>query len=298
MLLADLFNGFLYQISNLVGSGTRVFGLVATLIPGVAFIVGACIYTAVAPFTLWDGVELGERIALLATSVSTIVGLTLYLIADNFYLVEEIRYNLPLSDVNDTLLQSDAFNRINSIQPMLLVLAIIFFRAIPFAIGLLTREIGDDLKDNTTNSMYTGIFDVVVVTIEFDSWFTLIQSMGDCSSDHIIPVWTLWVAMVIMYAAVATLSGIRGLFKNCDDKKVTDERIGIDLTCGIILIIAITVAFVFYLLSDNTQPLDCYPGSSAQSGSILRLIFVILSGVIYLVCFFTIIGCIVNKKGD
>ena len=51
----------------------------------------------------------------------------MYLIGDNFYIIEEIRQDQLLMNLNSTALQMDTFGRINSIQPTVLVLAIIFF---------------------------------------------------------------------------------------------------------------------------------------------------------------------------
>ena len=64
----------------------------------------------------------------------------MYLIGDNFYIIEEIRQDQLLMNLNSTALQMDTFGRINSIQPTFLVLAIIFFRAGPYAIELICEE--------------------------------------------------------------------------------------------------------------------------------------------------------------
>ena len=70
---------------------------------------------------------------------SSVFGLIMYIFADNFIIFTEIQQNLLLSDFNDTALQIDTLNQINSVQPTFLVLAIIFYQAIPYAIQLLNQ---------------------------------------------------------------------------------------------------------------------------------------------------------------
>ena len=91
MFLADLMNGIIYQISNLVTTEARTFGLLATLLPGFLFLLGATIYLIVAPFTIWSDFKNGEIAKLVSIGISSIFGLAMYLIADNFYIIEEIR---------------------------------------------------------------------------------------------------------------------------------------------------------------------------------------------------------------
>lgn len=93
MLLADLTNGIIYQISNLVITEARILGLVATLLPGILFLFGATVYLIVAPLTIWSDYKSTEKAKLLSTGfmISSVFGLTMYLFADNYYIFEEIR---------------------------------------------------------------------------------------------------------------------------------------------------------------------------------------------------------------
>lgn len=190
----------------------------------------------------------------------------------------------------------DAYNTINSIQPTFLVLAIIFFRAIPYAIELLSKEcnIDDSLKDNTTKSIYGGILNVVVVTIEFDSWFTIIQSMGDCSmhpNAQLVSAWILWTVMVIIYITLLVVSGIIGYF-NDDD---SDNGL-LDLCFGIVIAIALAVGFGLYLLSDNAQPIDCYTALTFRNRSIMKLSFLLFALAEFIAFMFIAIFCTVKRN--
>ena len=118
-------------------------------------------------------------------------------------------------------------------------------------------EIGESLNDNTTKSIYVGILNVVVVTIEFDSWFTLIQTMGDCSTPQLVSAWILWTVMLTMYTIVMVASGVTGYHSDKD----TNNGL-CDFCFGIVIIVALSLGFGLYLLSDNAQPLDCYAAPS------------------------------------
>ena len=173
------------------------------------------------------------------------------------------------------------------------MLAIIFFRAIPYAIELLSKEcnIDESLKDKTTKSIYIGIMNVVVVTIEFDSWFTLIQTMGDCSSPQLVSAWILWTVMFIVYTTIMGVSGVIGFFN--DD----DEHNGLfDISFGIVIIVALSIGFGLYLLSDNAQPLDCYPALSDRNRSIMRLSFLLFSSVECVAFIFIAIFCTIRRN--
>lgn len=233
---------------------------------------------------------------MLSIGFSSLFGLTMYLIADNYYIFEEIRRDLLLTNFNDTLLQMDAFSTINSVQPTFLVLAIIFFRAIPYAIELLSKEcnIKNSLEDNTTKSIYSGILNVVVITIEFDSWFTIIQSMGDCSMQlnaQVISAWILWTVMVIIYGTLMVVSGILGYFNDEDSSNSI-----LDLCFGIVIAIALTVGFGLYLLSDNAQPIDCYTALSFRNRSIMKLCFLLFSLAEFIAFMFIAIFCTIKRN--
>ena len=289
MLLADLLNGIIYQISNLVATEARIFGLLATLLPPILFLLGATSYLFAAPLTIWKDFELKEKVKLLFIGGSSLFGLTMYFFADNFYIFEEIRLDLLLRNLNDTALQMDSYNTINSIQPTFLVLAIIFFRAVPYAIELLSTQcdVNESLKDNTKTSVYVGILNVVVITIEFDSWFTIIQTTGDCSTQQAISSWILWIAMIIIYCTIMIFSAIIGF--QYDEK---DNGI-VDIFFGIGIIIGLTAGFGLYLFSDNAQPFDCYTVVTPRNQSIMRLSFLLFSLVGYVA--FIIIASVFAK---
>ena len=285
MLLADLLNGIIYQTSNLVTTEVRALGLLATLFPPVFFLLSAISYLFVAPLTIWSKFEVEEKVKLLFIAGSSLFGLTMYFFADNFYIFEEIRQDLLLRNLNDTALQMDAYNTINSIQPTFLVLAIIFFRAVPYAIELLSTQCGVDesLNDNTQTSVYVGILNVVVITIEFDSWFTIIQTTGDCStqpSAQVISAWILWIAMIIIYCTIMIFSAIIGFYYDKKDNGL------LDFFLGIIIIIGLTAGFGLYLLSDNAQPFDCYTALTPRNQSIMRLSFLLFSLAVYITFIF------------
>ena len=298
MLLADLMNGIIYQISNLVITEARILGLLATLLPGVLFLLGAAAYLIAAMFsdTLWSNYDSTEKAKLLFIGFSSLFGLTMYFFADNYYIFEEIRQDQLLTNFNNTMMQMDAFNSINSIQPTFLVLAIIFFRAVPYAIELLSKEcnVENSLEDDTTKSIYSGILNVVVVTIEFDSWFTIIQTVGDCSiqsNAQLVSAWILWSVMIIIYSTLMAVSGILGYYNDKNKNGNNDEK---DLCFGIVIMVALVVGFGLYLLSDNAQPIDCY--ISFRNRSIMKLSFLLFSLAEYIAFLLIVIWCTIRRN--
>lgn len=287
-------NGIIYQISNLQITKARTLGLVATLCPGILFLLGATAYLFTAPFTIWSDFKCGERVKLLFIGCSTLIGLTMYFIADNYYVIEEIRQDMLLANLNGTSLQLDTYNTINSIQPTFLVLAIVFFRAIPYAIELLCKEcnIDESLNGKTKQSVYVGILNVVVITIEFDSWFTIIQTVGDCSTQphaQLISAWLLWSIMIVIYGTVMFFSGMIGYFNDKLDPGICD------FCLGIIMTIVLSAGFGLYLLSDNVQPLDCYTALTARNRSIMRLSFLTFSLANYIAFILIAIVCAIRR---
>lgn len=295
MLLADLLNGLLYNIGNLISTEAKVIGLLALIIPITLFVIASKLFIFIAPLTCWRKLDNEELFKSTCLELYSMIGLIFYFVGDNFHQVNEIQNNIFLSNINDTQQQSNAFIQINTFQAPFLMLGIIYFRAFPYTIN---RFLGKGKKLKTKDSIYTGILNIVVVTTEFDAWFTLLQTVGDCSTEHITLVWTMWIAMIMLYTAAMFMSGIRGWYECGDENnpELCGSDMKIHLVCGILIKILIVMAFAFYLISDNRQPLECC--QSPHGITIIRLIFVTFSFFVYLV--YSIFGgihyCIITNK--
>lgn len=293
MLFADLLNGLIYHIGNVTSTETNVIGLIAIIIPITFFLAAATAFMLIALRTWWRKLDTDEKIKLICTELSYLIGLLFYFIGDNFQQVKEIQDNMFLSNINNTLQQSNAFIQINAIQAPFLLLGIIYFRAIPHIINRIWNNDDINKKIKSKDSIFVGILNIVVVTTEFDAWFTLLQTLEDCSTEQCITlVWILCLVMILLYTVAMSMSGIRGWWAHGEEKELDIT----DLVNGILIVFFLTVAFAFYLISDNRQPLDCY--ASPYSINFVRLVFVIISSFVYLV--FSFYGgihlCIINVQ--
>ena len=275
MLLADLMNGFIYEIGNLAQTDARTVGHVAFILPGIFYLVFGLLYICICPCIVCEERMTG-CIVKYAISISSLIGLTLYLIGDNYYLVEQINEDKFITTLNNATLKVEILNRINAIQPSFLLLSIMFHRAIPQILMVFIRKFEKD-QDNINDSFFIGMMNTLVLTTELDSWFTMVQSTNDCSS-QLKWVWTMWMLMIAVYTVLLLTNSIFGLHtsENYHDKDPNCQS-----CCGTCMIAFIVIAFALYLLGDNRQPLDCYPSLSARGRSGLKFFFIFVAAVIY-----------------
>ena len=124
------------------------------------------------------------------------------------------------------------------------------------------------------------ILNIVAVTVEFDAAFTLLQQVGNCTHEHIALVWIMWIVMIILYSTAIVVNRIKGWCKSDNDNKINFA------CCIIIWMILLVIAFAFYLISDNRQPLECYHHTLSITST--RLSFVLISSCIFIVLICTI----------
>ena len=306
ILLADLANGILYESGNIAMTNAKTFGLVAFLFPGIIYLIGALVYIAFAVANTMKNLDESDDFNLqfkyiakvLLISTSSLVGTIIYFVADNYYLVEQIKQDEFLNALNDTTSEIGIFIKINAIQPPFLVLAILFYHAIPKAIKTLFKEsdssnneVSSKMSNSSNNkvpsetsnssrdedSIYVGIWNVAVITTDFDTWFTLIQTTGVCLYAQLSFVWVLLVFMSLTYCVVLVLGSLIGYYVS----RKSNHYKEFDGVIGSLMIASLLIAFELYLLGDNRQPLDCYASLSDRSKSILRLLFLLLAFLSY-----------------
>lgn len=280
-LICDLLNGIIYESGNLALTNARVNGILAFVLSEVLYIILIVIIVAI----LIRSIPLDDcfqKIGSTIIVIFSIIGLNVYLIVDNYHLIEQIRQDQYLITLNDTDEREDIFGRINIVQPALLLLAILLFKVIPTVCKqVMTWYGGNDSKTEKddelkllTKSFWIGAFNVLTLTTEFDAWFTLIQAYNDCSSQVYI-VWGLWICIVVIYSVFLVLIFIFTLhYKEDYQTEPAGYKI---ILLKLIICIWIVLFFSLYLLGDNRQPLDCYNtltlGFNGKIRSILKLFF-------------------------
>lgn len=303
-LICDLMNGIIYEIGNLALTNARINGILAFVIPEVVFIV-FIVLTATLITKAFVKLNCNGPCEIIICTIiilSSSIGLILYLIFDNYYIIEQIQQDQYLIALNDTDEMEDIHGRINAIQPSLLLLAILFFKGIPKVFKKILTWYGDTNSetedaydyDDLNKSIWIGMFNVLTLTTEFDAWFTLIQHFNDCSI-QVYLVWVLWICMVCLF-----LFFLICVF-SCTIGRCWDDYDKWAVVVSIPLIICIVTTFSLYLLGDNRQPLDCYDtlteGFDGKLRSGIKLLFLSIAFVSYtciLTLFFIIICCMLH----
>ena len=278
-------NGIVYEIGNIVQTNARGFGQWAFLIPCVFFVLFAGIYLIFSCLKLIRKSKPSEEPSVQAVqfiiTIFSILGLTLYLIADNYYIIEQIKHNEFLVTLNDTKLRDEINNIINVVQPSLLLVSITLYRIIPEVIIFFFNKYNGDSDNNdryTNDSYWIGMINVLVLIPELDSWFTIVQRIheNECSI-QVKVVWAMWVLMVVAYTALLITSSSCGLYKDNDCNAC-------DGLCCCFMTPSLILAFSLYLLGDNRLPLECLDfQDDYRVLSILKLFFLILVFIINLI---------------
>lgn len=212
ILLADLISGIIYQSGIIAMNEAKNYAFTAILLPGGLFILFVILYLITARLLLWEECENLEKVKLFILGIISSAGLTVHFFADNYYIVEQIHQDVYLNSLNGTE-QTNTFRKINSVQVSLMIIALVFYRAIPHAVNLLSKECCSSLSDCSTKSIYTGLLNVVATTIEFDFFFTLLQGYyeGDCSTQSSVQlkfVWGVWSLFIVLYTSYLIASVI------------------------------------------------------------------------------------------
>ena len=274
MLLADLLNGLIYEIGNIVQTNARTVGRAAFILPGIFYAVCGLIYFIRYLVIIEDKPKKLKFIKALM-GISSLAGLTLYLIGDNYYLIEQIRTDKFVDTLSNTTQKTEILNRINAIQPSFLLLSIIFYRVIPQILKIFIRKWFKDTSEAKNSSYFIGMRNTLVLTTEFDSWFTMIQATRDCSS-QLNWVLAMFLLMIIGYITHMLINSI--LEMNTNNRKHPFQYFSGGC---MVFFIVLNFAFAFYLLGDNRQPLECSSSLSARRRSGLKFFFIFVAGVIH-----------------
>lgn len=205
MLLTDLLNGFIYEIGNLAQHNPRTVGHVAFILPGMIYALLGLPYVFLYPIYFSRG-TFTENVLKCVMGVSSMIGLCLYLVSDNYYLIEQIDRDEFIVTLKNATIKVEILNKINAIQPSFLLLSIMFHRAIPQLVMIFIRKIQQE-EDTTrpNDSFFIGMINALVLTTELDSWFTMIQSTNDCSA-QLKWVWVMWFLMIAVYTALLVMN--------------------------------------------------------------------------------------------
>jgi hypothetical protein len=295
MLLADLMNGFIYEVGNfLQTTNARTIGIWAFALPGGLYLLFGLLYIVFCPCIHCERLLNQPAITIIKILISifSLIGLILYLVGDNYHLIKQINERVLIITLKNTTRKVEILNEINAIQPSFLLLSLLFHRAVPQILMIIARKINreeereDDMKFN--DSFFIGIMSTLLLTTELDSWFTMVQATTDCSS-QLKWVWATWILLIVVYAVHISTNSISGVV--CGNQDEADTQ------CygGACMIVFLVIAFAMYLLGDNRQPLDCYP-ISAFGRSAVKLLFIVLAATIYvIILIFYGIGCCACK---
>ena len=279
LLFADILNGIMHEFGSIsvTSASVVISGHLALILPGTIFVVTGIAYLIYANCKHLKIREDSKliRIGNVVISISIFVGSILHFIGDNLpSLAEQLR-----NDANETTSSNDLVAEVNYIQLFLLIMAVLMHRVIPYSFGKLVekcpnkgeQKVKEKVSDKTYSSIFKEVVFTSIVTVEFEAWFTVIQSTGTCSQTQLALVWTLWVVMFIVYGLVLIAKII--LHVHTTYNVLLWSR----YLVGTILGIFVSMAFGLYLLGDNKQPLDCYQDLSDKEINIVKLCFLCVS---------------------
>ena len=291
ILLSDNLNGLIKQISDIAVTSEQIISAyLAILLPGIFYVVSGVIYTSLLNhyYVRVDNKNGShyEKIVNVIVSWSVFFGGVLYFVGDNIVETTEqfLGENFNATETNNI----NTLNIVNSIQPILLILALILHDILPYEFK--QAQLKDHGKKSNTNdkenkedidySLYKEMVNIAVLIIKFDSWYTIIQSAGICTSQiQLGLIWFLWFLLSFGVYSILVAISIYLYFKSHRQKKHNNYQSNI--LYGFIMSVVFLIAFAFSLLGDNNQPLDCYQ----QESSIVRLCFILVSFVSFLSSF-------------
>jgi hypothetical protein len=287
-LLADNLNGIIKQVGNVVATteAQKVSTYLAVIFPGVFLITFGLLYTPLLnAHQRTDNKKCYGKIVNIIISWSVFFGGISYFVGDN---IVETTEQILIDDVNGSMTNTDTtrvLTTVKSINPVLLILALILHDILPYEFKQAQsknsrgKHKSDDKedKDDTDYSLYKEMVNTAVLIIKFDSWFTIIQSAGDCTSSiQLGLVWFLW--FLLSFGVYSILIAIR-IFSYCDGhRQVGQDNFKSNLFYGLVMAIVFLIAFSLSLLGDNSQPLDCYQ----QVSPTVKLFFLLISFLSFL----------------
>ena len=290
ILIVDITNGILVELGNIVGTegGKMLAGYPALVVPGGIYLIVGVMYVIYLLYNNKNLLKTSTSTYILETllSSSVCIGSLFYFVGDNLASLYE---NIGESDKKIT--------EIDNIRPYLLIISIIFYRLIPYAIDNRLNKLENDTSNSSQGTSETGVetlstdsegksicksmFEEVVkaaaMTVEFDSWFTVVLTASLCTSNtQLVCVWVLYCFMVIVYLVILLL--------NIDTCVI--EAHGHRWHChtchNIFLGFSLSVALGTYLVADNMRPLSCHFEATPTK---LKLSLLLVAGVVYLTLF-------------
>ena len=286
-LLTDNLNGIIKQIGDIVATteAQNISAYSAVIFPGIFLFTFGLIYTP-----LLNVHQLRDNnkkchgpgiIVNIIVSWSVFFGSISYFLGDNIVETTELilfeSHDFNGSMTNNT---THTLTTVKSIHPILLILALLLHDILPYEFKQIQikdcREKGksDDKerKEDTDNSLYKEMVNIAVLVIKFDSWFTIIQSAGICTSQVQLGfVWFLW--FLLSFGVYSILIAIK-VYSYCSGYRQKKENyFKSNILYGLIMAAVFFIAFALSLLGDNSYPLDCYQ----QVSPIVKLCFLLVS---------------------
>ena len=288
ILLSDNLNGLIKQISDIIATteAQGVSAYLAIILPGIFYVVSGLIYTPLLNHHQLRADSKKDsryvKIVNVIVSWSVFFGGILYFVGDNIVETTEqfLGDNFNATETNNT----NPLNIANSIQPILLILALILHDILPYEFkqaqlkdrGKKSNNNDKESKEDIDYSLYKEMVNIAVLIIKFDSWFTIIQSSGICTSQvQLGLVWFLWFLLSFGVYSILVVIRIYSYYESHRHKRQNNFQSNI--LYGFIMAVVFLIAFALSLLGDNNQPLDCYQASSS-----VKLCFILVSFVSFL----------------
>ena len=142
----------------------------------------------------------------------------------------------------------------------------------------------DEKKED--DSLHQTIINMLHLVPEIDGWFTQVTALialaetsynsSTCAAGYIGSMWTIYVFILIVSVILPVITLVRFSCLEADGKKNWFE---------LFLYIVMWFMVAFFLIGDNSQPLDCIisGSSSNKTDNAIRIVFIILPLVTYIV---------------
>jgi hypothetical protein len=190
--------------------------------------------------------------------------------------------------------------KIDASRAPLLITAIILYRVFPHGMKKIfeehsySEESGDNKKQKQpkNNDPLFSILEeaaiAIVLTMDFDAWFTVIQSTDLCASSVDIGFsWFLWALMFCVYIIIMILSVLFRVIRS-------DNGGCFYVSVGCITAITMSIVNSLYLLVDNMHPLSCH--NDGKNVHIMRLVVLFIAFIIYLIVLILYGTSYINRK--
>ena len=140
-------------------------------------------------------------------------------------------------------------------------------------------------KKKKDDSLHQTIINMLHLVPEIDGWFTQVTALvalaetyngSTCAAGYIGSMWTIYVFILIVSVILPVITLVRFSCLEADEKKNWFD---------LFLYIVMWFMVAFFLIGDNSQPLDCtISGSSSnKTDNAIRIVFIILPLVTYII---------------